>query len=334
MQLGPHSLANPWILAPMAGVSEAPYRRIARALGAGATPTELVSARGLIRGQARSRHYLEHDAGERPFWVQIFGGEPEIMGDAAACARDLGAEVLDLNMGCPVKKVVKTGAGATLMRDLSRAAKIVEAMATKSGLPVTAKIRSGWDADSVNAAEACRVLAAAGCVAVSIHARTRAQGYSGRADWGVIADAVEVSPIPVIGNGDIKTAEDARARLAESGCAAVMIGRGAMGNPWIFAQLAGRRADGPTNQERLEMLRRHLLAHVEFTGRELVAIRRFRPHLIWYSRGLAGAAEFRRQAMRLDGLAQVLALCDTFFGGAEDAAADEEIEIEADVAFG
>ena len=334
MQLGPHFLKNPWILAPMAGVSEGPYRRIVREMGAAATPTELVSAKGLIRGQARSRHYLAHDSDERPLWVQIFGAEPEVMGEAALKAAELGAGVLDLNMGCPVKKVVKTGAGAALMRDLPRAAKIIEAMAQKSGLPVTAKTRSGWDADSINVKEACQRFADAGCAAICIHGRTRAQGYSGRADWTVIAEAASASSIPVIGNGDIRTAGEARSRLSESGCAAVMIGRGAMGNPWIFAELSGQRTGGPTAEERLAMVERHLRDQVAFIGRELATVRRFRPHLVWYSRGLRGAAEFRRQAVRIDALAELLELCRAFFLGTETESATEDPEFDREAALG
>ena len=334
MQLGPHTLKNPWIMAPMAGVSEKPYRRIVMEMGASAALTELVSAKGLIRGQSKSSHYLSHDENERPFWVQVFGAEPETMGEAAVKARELGAEILDLNLGCPVKKVVKTGAGAALMRDLPRAAKIIEAMVTRSGLPVTAKMRSGWDADSVNAVEACKLFADHGCAAVCIHGRTRAQGYSGRADWSVITEAARVSPIPVIGNGDIHTADEARARLRESGCAAVMIGRGAMGNPWIFGELSGQRSGGPMPEERLEMVRRHLTEQVAFIGRELAAIRRFRQHLMWYSRGLRGSAEFRRQALRTDSLAGVMALCEQFFLGARADSASDEPEFDDATALG
>jgi tRNA-dihydrouridine synthase len=186
----------------------------------------------------------------------------------------------------------------------------------------------------VNAVEACRLFADHGCAAVCIHGRTRAQGYSGRADWTVIADAVRTSPIPVIGNGDIHTPAEARARMRQTGCAAVMIGRGAMGNPWIFAELSGLRTSPPTPEERLVMVRRHLTEQVAFIGRELAAIRRFRPHLVWYSRGLRGAAEFRRNAFRIEGLPELMELCGAFFLGAAVDRATEEPEFDDATALG
>lgn len=329
LRLGPYQLANPWILAPMAGVSEMPYRRIARSMGAAAAPTELISAKGLLYGQSRTERYLRHHADEAPFWVQIFGGEPEVMAAGAERAAELGAHILDVNMGCPVKKVTRNGAGSALLTDPRRAAAVVEAMVRRTGLPVTVKIRSGWDANSINAVELARAVAGAGAVAIAVHARTRTQGYSGQADWGLIRHLVQQSPIPVIGNGDAYTAARARAMLQETGCAAVMIGRGALGNPWLFRELAtGEKAPGPG--ARWTVIRQHLEAHLEHTGDELQAIRRFRQHLAWYVHGLNGAARFRQQAFHIDSLPLLLEAGAAFFESAQLApGADSEAFLRA-----
>lgn len=314
LRIGNYELRNPWILAPMAGVSEMPFRVLARELGAAAAPTELVSAKGLLYGQERTRRYLAHAACERPFWVQLFGGDPESMAVGAERAAELGAEILDINMGCPVKKVTKTGAGSALLCDPRRAAAIVAAMTKRAGLPVTVKIRAGWDHDSIRPMEMVRAVADAGAVAVAIHARTRAQGYSGHADWSLITALACESPIPVIGNGDAFTAQAAQRMLRETGCAAVMIGRGALGNPWIFSQLHGEPP--PTSAQRWQLVQRHLRAHVEHVGNELAAVRRFRPHLGWYAHGLRGAAKFREHVMRAEDLAAVEQLSAEFFSAA------------------
>jgi tRNA-dihydrouridine synthase B len=334
LRLGAHSLTNPWILAPMAGVSEMPFRVLARELGASAAPTELVSAKGLLHGSNRTERYLTHSPVERPFWVQIFGGDENAMAEGAARAVDLGAEIIDVNMGCPVKKVTRDGAGAALACDPPRAARIVSAISRRTGLPVTAKIRAGWDAETLNFVEVARALADAGAVAIALHARTRAQGYSGQADWSLVRRLVEASPVPVIGNGDAFTAERARALLAETGCAAVMIGRGALGNPWIFRELTGGLGR-PTREERWALVERHLHDHLEFVGDERTGIRRFRPHLLWYSHGLAGAADFRRRVTRIDDLRELISECRGFFVGAEvQSDGGEAIEFDERTALG
>ncbi|MHB8875535.1 MAG: tRNA dihydrouridine synthase DusB, partial [Myxococcaceae bacterium] len=262
LSIGPYPMANPFILAPMAGVSEQPYRVIARRMGAAACPTELVSAQGLMRANARTAKYLRYDhATERPFWVQIFGGEPEVMGRAALMAKDFGAELIDLNMGCPVKKVTRSGAGSALLCDLPRAAAIVRAITETTRLPVTAKIRSGWDQANRNFVEVALALEEAGCAALAVHPRTRAQGYSGAADWSVIAEVKRrVKRMPIIGNGDVKTPADARRMLETTGCDFVMIGRGALGNPWLFRELNGGPA--ASSAERCETVLEHFQEHL------------------------------------------------------------------------
>lgn len=317
MHIGPYTLPSPWILAPMAGVSEKPFRVLARDFGAGAAPTELVSCKGLVYGQARTMSYLDHDARESPFWVQLFGGDEDSMVRGGLRAVELGAKILDINMGCPVRKVTRHGAGSALLCDAPRAAGIVRALARMTGVPITVKIRAGWDADSLTFVDMAKRLEDAGCAALAMHARTRAQGYSGTANWAWIRTLVQATNMPVIGNGDAFDADAARRMLAETGCAAVMVGRGALGDPWIFRRLVNNDAFVPRPAERFRVVRQHLDAHLAFVGDELRAIKRFRQHLMWYARGLKGAVAFRRDIVTIDGLADVLERLEAFFVGAE-----------------
>jgi tRNA-dihydrouridine synthase B len=328
--LGPHRLRNPYLLAPMAGVSEEPFRVLAFRMGAALCTTELVSAQGLIRASARTVRYLRHDAAvERPYSLQIFGGDPEAMARAAVVGKAWGAELIDVNMGCPVKKVTRNGAGSALLCDPARAAEIVRAIHGATGLPVTAKIRSGWDANHRNYLEMADHLENAGCVALAVHPRTRAQGYAGSADWSVIADLVaHRRQMAIIGNGDVKTPADARRMLETTGCDLVMIGRGALGNPWIFRQLLG--GSPPTSVERAEVVLDHLRAHVTFVGEPFGAVRSFRKHLAWYAHGLRGAAAFRAEVNQLVLVAEVERAVSRFFGGAEGDGAGEAVEQEVD----
>jgi len=324
--IGHISVSNPWILAPMAGVSEKPFRVMALEFGAGLAPTELISAKGLEYQNRRTREYLDHSDREVPFWVQLFGGEPDSMAIAAEASVKAGAHMLDINMGCPVKKVTKTGAGSALLCDTSRAADVVRAMRKAVGekVPVTAKIRAGWDSHSINCEDMGRRLEDAGVGAISLHARTRAQGYSGKADWSLIRRLKDAVKVPVIGNGDVKTVADAKRMQAETGCDFVMLGRAALGNPWIFRSLcAGMDLPAPTPPERMETIVRHLREHVEFIGDETRAIRQFRQHIIWYSKGLAGGAAFRDSVMRHDTYNAVMDLCLQFFGYAAPDASRE-----------
>jgi nifR3 family TIM-barrel protein len=319
----------------MAGVSEEPFRVLAFRMGAALCPTELVSAQGLMRANARTVRYLRHDATvERPCSVQIFGGEPEVMAQAAVVGKEWGAQIIDINMGCPVKKVTKNGAGSALLCDPERAAAIVRAICQATGLPVTAKIRSGWDANHRNYLEMAAALEEAGCAGLAVHPRTRAQGYAGQADWSVIADLRrQVRRMTLIGNGDVKTPADAFRMLEETGCDLVMIGRAALGNPWIFRQLNGGRA--PDAQERCHGVLEHFRAHLAFVGDGLVAVRSFRKHLAWYAHGLRGAAAFRAEANQLIQPEQVELAVRRFFHFAElEAAVQEEQEIDYRSALG
>lgn len=318
----------------MAGVSEKPFRRLARKMGASAAPTELVSAKGLLYGQTRTQQYLDHDADEDPFWVQLFGGEADAMVAGGRRAVELGAKILDINMGCPVRKVTRHGAGSGLLCDPPRAAQLVAAMVRELGVPVTVKIRAGWDAHSLNYREMADRLADAGCSALAMHARTRAQAYSGHANWDLIADLVAHAKVPVIGNGDAFTAQDARRMLAQTGCAAVMVGRGALGNPWIFAELARPHQAPPTAEERWLLIAAHLAAHVAHVGDVTRAVRRFRPHLMWYARGLTGAAKFRSAITQIEDLAELEDACARFFLSAQRDALEEPAEFELSNALG
>ena len=319
----------------MAGVSEEPFRVLAFRMGAGLCPTELVSAQGLMRANARTVRYLRHDAEvERPYSLQIFGGEPEVMAQAAIIGKQWGAQIIDVNMGCPVKKVTRNGAGSALLCDPPRAAAIVRAIHEATGLPVTAKIRSGWDAHRRNYLEMATALEEAGCVGLAVHPRTRAQGYAGEADWSVIADLRRhVRAMTLIGNGDVKTPADAVRMRETTGCDLVMIGRGALGNPWIFRQLEG--GPPPDAEERCHVVLGHFRAHVTFVGNALAAVRSFRKHLSWYSHGLRGAAAFRAEVNQLIQPEQVELTVRRFFQQAEtDVETVEEQDVDYRAALG
>lgn len=296
--------ANNVVLGPMAGVTEAPFRALCKRMGAGLTFTEMVSARGLLHtpDSPASKALLTFAPEEVPCAVQIFGAEPDIMAEQAAgiTARFAGQVALvDINMGCPVSKVVAKGEGSGLMRDPQLAAQIVTRVVHALDVPVTVKIRSGWDDDSLNAVEFARAMEAAGASAISIHGRTRAQLYGGSADWDVIARVKAAVDVPVIGSGDVFCADDAVRMLAQTGVDAVMVARGARGNPWIFREAralidAGERLAPPSVHDRIAMAREHASALVEFGGERAVA--RMRKHVGWYMAGMPGATHVRARA--------------------------------------
>lgn len=298
MQIGPVKLVNPVIAAPMAGVTDRAFRIIAREQGCGLTVTEMVSDLALIYANPRTYRMLDFRGESYPLSVQIFGSNPETMGRAAAIVVERGAHIVDINMGCPTPKIVKNGEGSALMRDPALAGKIVEAVVKAvPGVPVTVKMRKGWDEQSVNAVAFAMTVAAAGASAVTVHGRTRNQFYSGKADWDIIRQVKEALKIPVIGNGDIWTPRDAARILEETGCDGIMIGRSAMGNPWIFRDIVhflqtGQELPPPTPEERIGRAIRHLELMVESKG-EQVAVFEMRKHAAWYTKGIRGAARIR-----------------------------------------
>ena len=313
MQIGNLALSGNLFLAPLAGVTTAPFRLLCRELGAAFSYTELISADGLVRGRGESRlntfRLLQSLPGERPFAVQIFGADPAILAEAARIVSALDADLVDLNFGCPDRKVVARGAGAALMRDPGKAAEIFRAVREATRLPLTVKMRSGWDQGAINAPEIARAAEAAGLDAVTVHARTGKQGFKGSADWQVIRRTVEAVKIPVIGNGDVASAGDVRQIFQETGCAAVMIGRAVRGNPWIFRILQG--GPEPTMAERRDTALRHLQMLEDLSGPDQ-AVREMRLHLAWYSKGLPAAAAIRR---RINSIKDIATLRETIAQG-------------------
>ncbi len=295
---GALTLARPVMLAPMAGVTDLAFRLLAREMGSALVFTEMVSDKALVYRNERTFDMLRLSERERPVAVQIFGSDPETMARAAALVQERAQpDLIDINMGCPTQKIVKNGEGAALMRDPARARDIVAAVVEASRVPVTVKIRKGWDALHANAPEFAQVLVAAGVSAITVHGRTRDQFYSGAADWGAIREVKLAVDVPVIGNGDVRSPEDAARMLAETGCDAVMIGRAALGNPWIFREVAaylesGERLPPPGPDERLEVAVRHLDMLVELFG-ERSAVLQMRKHAAWYVRGTTGASQAR-----------------------------------------
>ena len=327
VEVKPFSIAgvtmdSPFVLAPLAGVSDSPFRRLAREQGASAVYTEMVSSDGLVRGSEATMEYCAFDPSERPIGIQLFGSDPATMADAARVLSDLPPErrpdLIDINMGCPVRKVVNRCAGAALLQDVPRIASIVEAMSAATDLPVTAKVRLGWDGNSRNVVEVCRVLEAAGAKAVAIHARTRAEKFEGHAHWDMIGEAKAAIGIPVIGNGDVRTPEDAVRMLRITGCDGVMLGRAAFGDPWVFRRIRallehGTELPPPTAAERLEAGIRHLGMMVEAVGPDQAA-REMRKHVAWYVKGLPNSHRVREQINHTRGADAMAELLRQYLG--------------------
>ncbi len=303
LQLGPFDIEHPFILAPMAGITHSPFRRLMRRHRSAVVISELVSATGIEYAGARTIDLLKFHEEERRVGLQIFGEDQEHLVKACQYVERLGADFVDLNMGCPVPKVVKKGAGSAMCRDPIGLSRILRAMVESVKIPVTIKIRTGWDAQTRNAAEIVRVAADAGVRWVAIHGRTRAQGYSGDADWDFIGDVKAKSPLPIIGNGDVSTAQDAVRRYRDYGVDAVMIGRGALRNPFLFEQsealLLGREVRKPTIEDYLALMReqRELLEQTFPVRMAMVHARKF---LAWYSAGFPGCHEYRRKLFAIN----------------------------------
>lgn len=302
----------PLYLAPMAGVSDKIFRQLCKERGADVLVTEFVSAEGVFRRNERTREYLDFDECERPIGVQLFGGNAEHMAEAAKQVVDwVHPDFIDLNFGCPVNKVVAKNGGSALLKDCPALAAVAEAVVRAvAPMPVTAKIRIGWDADSINAPRVAKILEETGIQAVAVHGRTRAQGYSGNADWNVIGEAVQSVSIPVIGNGDLTSGADVIARRSETGIAGAMIGRAAMSAPWIFNQVkhyfaTGEHLPSPSLEEKWALIQRHCQLAVEEWGREDQAIRSMRARLMAYSKGFANGKLLREKFQHISSLAEI-----------------------------
>ncbi len=311
------------VVAPMAGYTDLAYRRIVRELGgAGLAYTELISCHALIHSGPKTHTLIATTPDEHPLGMQIFGAEPEMMAASASILEDYGADLIDINMGCPVSKVVKTGGGAVLMRDPETAAAIVKACVNAVAIPVTVKIRAGWDDSSRNAPDFAKRMADAGAAAIAVHARTRAQGYSGRADWLVIREVVDAVGVTVIGNGDVVDGPSAAALFEKTGCAAVMVGRAAMGAPWIFRAVhnylkTGEETSEPSPRERGELAWRHFRYLKDLYG-EHTACLHIRRIACYYARGLRGVKDFRRKVVRVESVDEVRKVLESYFNFAKE----------------
>lgn len=301
-KIGPIELDGWAVLAPMAGVSDLAYRVIARRMGAAMTTAEMVSAKGLYYKNEKTRDMLKIDPGEHPVALQLFGSEPDIMALGAKEMEKEGADIIDINMGCPMQKVVKNGDGSALMKNVPLAAAVVKAMVQAVHVPVTVKMRLGWTRETENCVELAKAVEEAGASAITVHGRTREDFYTGCADWEKIGEVVEAVHIPVFGNGDVVDGPTAARLMKETGCAGVAIGRAAWGNPWVFERVntyleTGTILPPPTNEMRIAMAREHLHGLVKEKG-ERVAVKEMRAHASRYFHGLPEAASLRREIMK------------------------------------
>ena len=304
MNIGNIELSAPLALAPMAGITDLPFRLICRRLGCGMTVSEMVSAKGLLYKNVKTTEMLRIDDGERPTAIQLFGSVPAELADAARMVEASGADMIDFNMGCPVPKIVNNGEGSALMKNPQLAHDILAAMVKAVKIPVTVKFRAGWDDANRNAVEIARAVEAAGVSAVAVHGRTRQQFYEGKADWSIIADVKQAVKVPVFGNGDIFTVADGLRMLEQTGCDGLMIGRGADGNPWLFTALAAALRGEPLPQqpslkERLAQAAEHLEMLIAYKN-EVVAVKEMRRHISAYLKGMPHAAEFRGRFHKVD----------------------------------
>ena len=304
LQIGDLCIERPVILAPMAGVTDLPFRVLCREQGCGMVCTEMVSAKAITYKNKNTFLLMETVPQERPVSLQLFGSDPDIMAEAARMIADRDFDVLDVNMGCPVPKVVNNGEGSALMKQPELAGRIGRSLVDAIDKPVTVKIRKGFDDDHINAVEMAKIVEANGASAVAVHGRTREQYYSGQADWDIIRQVKEAVSIPVIGNGDVTSPQKAEELVKQTGCDGIMIARGAQGNPWIFSEMityeeTGTLPERPGKEEVRDMMLRHARLQLKYKG-EFIGIREMRKHVAWYTKGLKGSAKLREEINRVE----------------------------------
>ena len=314
MKIGNVQIDHPVMLAPMAGVTDLPYRLLCKEQGCGVMVTEMVSAKAVLYNNKNTDLLMLTKPEEGPVFLQLFGSDPDIMGDMAKRLQDLGFAGFDINMGCPVPKIVNNNEGSALMKDPLLASRIVECMVKSVDVPVTVKFRKGFTEDEANAVEFAHIMEESGAAAITLHGRTREQFYSGKADWNIIRQVVDRVQIPVFGNGDIFSGEDALRMMQETGCQGVAVGRGAKGNPWIFreikAVMEGKEIPaGPTITERKEMIKRHAELMVQYKP-EFMVVREMRKHVSWYTTGLHNCATLRDEVNHTESLSELFSLLD------------------------
>ena len=323
-KIGNVEIKNQVVLAPMAGISNTAYRQIIKEMGAGLIFAEMVSDKALVYGSEKTFDLLKMNDMERPIAQQIFGSDVDSFVKAAKLVEDkMHPDIIDINMGCPVPKVaIKSQAGSALLKNPDKIKEIVSAVVKAVSVPVTVKIRSGWDANSVNAVEVAKVIEEAGASAITVHGRTRAQGYSGNADWNIIKQVKEMVSIPVIGNGDVTSAEKAKEMLDFTGCDAVMIGRGVLGNPWLIKECVSYLESGiippkPSAREKIEMLKRHYQLLVDSTS-EKQAILEIRTHALWYIKGMPKSAYIKNEICKTKNSEDLFKILNDYLGDLND----------------
>lgn len=315
-KIGSVEIENPFVLAPMAGITDLPFRLLCKEQGAGLLYTEMVSAKAISYHNRNTVSLMETDPKEHPVALQLFGSEPELMGEVAKSIEDQPFDILDINMGCPVPKVVNNGEGSALLKDPALIREIIKVVSGAVRKPVTAKMRIGFEGADVDPVEIARIMEDAGAAAIAVHGRTRQQYYSGRADWETIRRIKEAVSVPVIGNGDVDSPEKAEAMFRETGCDAMMIGRAVRGNPWIFREMnhyfaTGELLPGPSLEELKEEILRHARMQIEKKG-EYTGIREMRKHVAWYTAGMRHSAGIRRESNLISSYGELERLLERF----------------------
>ena len=316
LKIGNVELENNLILAPMAGVTNLPFRIICKDYGAGMVCTEMASAKAMFHNDQKTKRLFNTEGEKRPISFQVFGSELESIAYAVKYMSDF-ADIIDINMGCPAPKVVKNGDGSKLLLDLEKAKQIIETAVQNSKVPVTVKFRKGWEKENIVAVEIAQIAEQAGASAVTIHGRTKSEFYTGKADWDIIKKVKQSVHIPVIGNGDVTDEESALAMFKQTGVDGIMIGRGSFGNPWIFKNIkhylqTGEKLPQPTNQERLQIMEKHIQLAVEEKGED-VAIKELRKHISWYTKNLKNSSEFRNSINKIEKKDELISTIEEYF---------------------